>query len=254
MTALLSSAWGLLVFAVAWPRRPRRPMARPELEVLLVDESTHTPITARWGRGLQRRIPVLEEVSSVAVGVAVAVAVVAIAVAPTISFMVVVATGLVAGMRQIRGKRARAAALVRQTPAAIELLRLCLAAGMTPRLAMARVTELVPVPLSEDLAQVVARTSRGVPLADALHRMAVLGHPMRPVALGMATAESTGQALGPLLEREGRDARLALRRHIETKARRLPVTMLVPMVTCVLPAFFLIAIVPVIASRLGQMF
>jgi pilus assembly protein TadC len=251
MTALLALAWGGLTFAVAWSRRPRHWLARPELEVLLVDETAGPPITARWGQALQRRLPVLNELSSVAVGVAVAAAVVLVVIAPTVSFMVAVTTGLVAGLRQIRHKRERASALIRQTPAAIELLRLCLAAGMTPRLAVARVTELVPAPLGDDLDLVVARTVRGQSLADALRRMAVVGHPMRPVALGMATAEGTGQALGPLLEREGRDARMALRRHGETRARRLPVTMLIPTVTCMLPAFFLIAVVPMLASRLS---
>jgi Flp pilus assembly protein TadB len=236
MTALLALAWGGLVFAIVWARRPRHWMARPELEVLLTPEVVNTPVTARWGQALQRRLPVLQELSSVAVGVAVAAAVVSVVVAPTVSLMVVVLTGLVALMRQIRHKRERTAALIRQAPAAIELLRLCLAAGMTPRLAVGRVADLLPVPLKNDLDLVVARTSRGQSLADALRRMAVVGHPMRSVALGMATAEGTGQALGPLLEREGRDAR--------TRARRLPVTMLIPTVTCMLPAFFLIVVVP----------
>jgi len=226
---------------------------RPELDALAAIPRDAPSVLVRWGAAVQRRIPVLDELSSLVVGGAVALAVVLAVLDPVLAVAVTVFVGVAARARSVSRQRARAAALVRQAPAAIDLLRLCLSAGASPRLAVARVAELVADPMRTELATVVARTSSGESLAVAVRRVGVRGHPLRPLALGIASAEETGQPLGPLLERQGREARLALRRHTEGRARRLPVTMLLPLATCVLPAFCLIVVVPMIANGFSHL-
>jgi pilus assembly protein TadC len=253
VSGLLALAWAGLVFTVAWTRRPRESSGRPELAALQMAPPKGPTVLVRWGAATQGRIPILAELSSVVVGAALATSVVLLLLDPAVAVAVTVFVGVVAGARSVSRQRARAAALIRQTPAAIDLLSLCVSSGSSPRLSVARVAELVTDPLHTELAAVVARTSSGESLAVAIRRLAVRGHPLRPLALGIASAEETGQPLGPLLERQGREARLALRRHAEERARRLPVTMLLPLATCVLPAFCLIVVVPMIANGFSHL-
>ena len=59
-----------------------------------------------------------------------------------------------------------------------------------------------------------------------------------------------GVPLLPGLERTGLELRLDRRRAAELDARRVPVRLLAPLVTCVLPAFALLTVVPLLAASL----
>ena len=72
----------------------------------------------------------------------------------------------------------------------------------------------------------------------------------RPLFAALAHADRYGVPLGPTLDRLGADARDAFRRDAQERARRLPVALLVPLVFCILPAFLLLTIVPLLAASL----
>ena len=77
-------------------------------------------------------------------------------------------------------------------------------------------------------------------LGDRAHALAhVLGDHLR-----------YGVPLLPGLERTGLELRLDRRRAAELEARRVPVRLLAPLVTCVLPAFALLTVVPLLAASL----
>jgi tight adherence protein C len=57
-------------------------------------------------------------------------------------------------------------------------------------------------------------------------------------------------ALGPALERLGAELKLDRRRRAEEEARRVPVRLLGPLVACILPAFGLLTVVPLLAASL----
>ena len=59
--------------------------------------------------------------------------------------------------------------------------------------------------------------------------------------------------LVPGLERAGLELRLARRRRAEEAARRLPVRLLAPLLTCVLPAFVLLTVVPLLVAALRSL-
>jgi tight adherence protein C len=67
----------------------------------------------------------------------------------------------------------------------------------------------------------------------------------------LADHDRYGTPLRPTLERVAVEARMRRRRRAEEDARRLPVTLLFPLVLTTLPAFFLLAIVPLLVGSLG---
>jgi tight adherence protein C len=62
-----------------------------------------------------------------------------------------------------------------------------------------------------------------------------------------------GVPLLPALERTGLELRLERRRAAEVDARRVPIRLLGPLVSCVLPAFALLTVVPLLAASLDAL-
>lgn len=150
-------------------------------------------------------------------------------------------------------ERREADRLVDVVPDLVELFRLATAAGLNVHLAVAAVASRVDGRLGDDLRRVPARVARGERLADALDGFGRCGEPVRPLAAALAAAERYGDPLLPVLERLSGEARLVRRRHAEEVARRLPVQLLFPLVLCVLPAFVLLAVVPLLLAAVPQL-
>ena len=84
-------------------------------------------------------------------------------------------------------------------------------------------------------------------------RLGDLGAAVRPLVAALVAAERYGAAVGARLERLALDARLAHRRRAEEAARRLPVQLLFPLVGCILPAFGLLTVVPLLAASMPRL-
>jgi tight adherence protein C len=156
----------------------------------------------------------------------------------------------VAGWREPRRQRAAVAAAV---PDLVDLFAVAFASGLNVRLATFAVAERAPPgPVRDALRAVTAGVDAGERLADALERVpSVVGHDaVRPLIGALVDAERYGTALGPTLDRLAADARRARQRRAEEVARRLPVQLLFPLVTCILPAFGLLTVAPLIAGGL----
>lgn len=72
-----------------------------------------------------------------------------------------------------------------------------------------------------------------------------------PVAAALATAQAIGSAAGLLLKSAAEAARGEIRAELEREAERLAVRVLIPLGVCVLPAFIVLGVVPVIIAVLG---
>ena len=139
-------------------------------------------------------------------------------------------------------------------PDAVELLVLCIRAGCSPTQAVRELVARAPPPLRPAFAAVDLSLHRGRSLADALGSLADDAGPIgRDVARAIATAERDGQPLAPVLDRLAADARTARRRLGEAAARRLPVRLTFPLVTCTLPSFVLLAIAPAVLGALSTL-
>lgn len=164
------------------------------------------------------------------------------------------AAGLaVVAARRHRARRAAAGpelAVERQLPEVIDLFGMAARAGLTVHMAVDVVARRAGGALGPHFAAVrrAASTRR---LADVLDELpAHAGEAIRPLATALAASERYGAPLSDVLDRLAGAARQARRRRAEERARRLPVLLLFPLVLCVLPAFALLTVAPLLAGSL----
>jgi hypothetical protein len=133
---------------------------------------------------------------------------------------------------------------------AVELLGFALAGGSTIRVAIAEVVPWCRGSAESMLREVVERTTSGAALTEALRAAAVgRSRPLRRLS-GVLHAAACGAPVLAPIEQLATELRAARRRELEARARRVPVRLLLPLVGGVLPAFCLVAVVPLVATSL----
>jgi tight adherence protein C len=178
----------------------------------------------------------------------------ALVTAPVVGAMVAVAIVVRRVGRAARVDRARTRAIERTLPDAIDLLSLVVSAGVSPRQALAAVAPRCPEPHRTPWSDVVARIEAGQDYPTAVGRLTIaLGPPLQPLVSALVVAERDGVALVPALDRCAAEAHRRRRVRAEEAARRVPVLMLFPLVCCVLPAFGLLTIVPLLAGSVSDL-
>lgn len=163
------------------------------------------------------------------------------------------AAGLVTAPRvqRVVARRRHEAALAADLPEVVDLLAVAVGAGLTVRDAVRAVARRSAGPLARELASVVADAEAGRPFADALDDLPVrAGEPTRALAAALAGCVRYGSPVGPTLAALAAEARDAERRRMEQAARRVPVLLLFPLVLCILPAFALLTVAPLLADAL----
>ncbi len=154
------------------------------------------------------------------------------------------------GVRQ----RARQRALARELPFFLDLLTLCVEAGMSLQGALQQAVESSPSgPLAQELTEVLAQLRTGLMRADAFDALASrTGLPaLRQLALTLRQADQFGMSLGPILRAQSTQQRDERFLRAEKLALQAPVKMLFPLVVCIFPCTFLIIGFPLVASFLS---
>lgn len=153
-----------------------------------------------------------------------------------------------------RAARARARAVRDALPDLVDLLLLATSAGFSLAVAHPLVARHTSAPVGDALRAAHEAAAAGRPRAEALvAALAPLGETARSLAQVLVDHLRYGVPLVPGLERTGLELRLDRRRHAELDARRVPVRLLAPLVTCVLPAFVLLTVVPLLAASLDAL-
>jgi tight adherence protein C len=152
-----------------------------------------------------------------------------------------------------RACRRHDALLADQLPDVVDLLALTTAAGLPVSAALAAIGDRPGGPLGEAMARAAAHVRHGGTTAEALSVLAGAGPPARALVDALAQHDRYGSPLLPALERVGIEARARRRRQAEEAARRLPVTLLFPLVLTTFPAFVLLTVVPLLAGSLGSL-
>lgn len=141
-----------------------------------------------------------------------------------------------------------------ELPEAVDLLALSVGSGLTVTAAVRAVAPGCPGDVGRALRRTVLRADAGERLADDLAALADhLGEPARPVCRALVAALDDGAPIGRALERIADDARRHRRARALESARRVPVLLLFPLVVCILPAFVLLTVVPLVSSALVSM-
>lgn len=158
--------------------------------------------------------------------------------------------------RRRRQARQRAERIAGAVPDVVDLFLLAVDAGLTVPLALRAVAARTTGPLGDELTRTVDAVDLGRRTADALDDLARpdrAGEAVRPLVAALAASERYGAPLASSLVRLADEARRQRRRRAEEAARRLPVTLLFPLVTCTLPAFGLLTVGPLIASAVQSL-
>ncbi|MCA1692332.1 MAG: type II secretion system F family protein [Actinobacteria bacterium] len=258
MILLLGAAWSAAVLGLAWSRRPPprrlRALARPTPHSdgprpgrLAITERIGGWALARAGR------PVTSD-ASLRLGRALLVAGGFLPVLPAAAVPAALVTWALPGAALRRVERRRLAALASDLPDVVDLLVLAVGAGLTVHLAVVRVTARASGPLAEELRLTLREVAHGRRLSDALDDLPLrTGEAVRPLVAALVASERYGAPLMAGLERLSDEVRRDRRRRAEEAARKVPVKLLFPLVTCTLPAFGLLTVAPLVASAVRSL-
>jgi tight adherence protein C len=156
-------------------------------------------------------------------------------------------------MAERRRQRHRSQAITAGLPDVVDMARIVTAAGGTVGMTVQLLARRAPSPYAQSFASVVGSVAHGARLADSLPAVVDdIGDSIRPFVRALVSSERNGASLAPLLDRVRAEAVRDRRHHLDLAARRLPVLLLFPLVLCVLPAFVLLTVAPLLASALGD--
>lgn len=135
----------------------------------------------------------------------------------------------------------------------LTIVAVAASAGARPRHALELAARYASGPLASSLRPVVVQIERGADLSVALGRLPSIDRRIVRLRRALEQAEVDGTsyvgAIGDLRD-DVRRERLA---DLEVAAQRLSVAVQFPLVLCVLPAFIVLALVPLVLAVLGDL-
>lgn len=205
------------------------------------------------GRSLSRGAVAAEDEALVGVAVLVVPAV-ALVVGPAGGVLLLLVAAVAVAARRRARRRQRMLQVERSLPEVIDLLGLVVGAGRPTVAALSDICSRVDEPFRSELSGVVRRTAAGEPFIDSVRRLrSSLGPSVSSVVHAVTAAEVDGAPLQPALLRAADEAHRRRRVRAEEAARRVPVLMLFPLVLCVLPAFCLLTVVPLLVGTVSDL-
>ncbi len=160
-------------------------------------------------------------------------------------------------MRRLRSARsAPTPAPAHELADLADLLRVALGSGMTVIRALALVAAYSDTVTTAAFASVLgaAHDDDTRSPVDALAALPErLGESSRELCVALVSSARYGAPILPALERVAFELRLTRRLDAEARAKRVSVLLLLPLVLCVLPAFVLLAIVPLVLGALSAL-
>jgi pilus assembly protein TadC len=169
---------------------------------------------------------------------------------PALPWVVASAGRMVSAARVRRTERRREAAVRRELPVVVDLVAVALAAGCTPYLAIEHAGHYAPTRTALMLRDLLRSCALGQSLDDGLRELGRREPVLRTFTDALRTSVRLGSPAGPALARVSGEVRADLRRRAEARARTVPVRLCFPLVACVLPAFALLTVAPVVLGGL----
>ena len=171
---------------------------------------------------------------------------------PVAGLVVGVATWMVIGRAEPAEVRRRREQVRRDLPYVVDLLAATLRAGAAPGDGIAVVCAALPGPAAERLAGVAARLSLGLDPVAVWRALADDG-PLGRLGRALARAHASGAPVVATVERLADELAAAARSETEDRARGVGVRAALPLGLCLLPAFVLLGIVPLVVALLSSL-
>lgn len=156
---------------------------------------------------------------------------------------------IVIGRAEPASERARRRAIARDLPYVVALVAATLRAGASPQDGVTQVCAALPGPAADRLVGVAARLSLGLDPAEVWSSLTT-EPALAPLGRALARAHETGAPVVATVERLADELARGARADTEERARAVGVRAAVPLGLCLLPAFVLIGIVPLVVALL----
>jgi tight adherence protein C len=139
-------------------------------------------------------------------------------------------------------------------PDTIDLLTICLDAGLSFDASMLRIGDKVEGPLREEFAAMLAEVRYGRPRMDALMAMAarIEVEDMTAFVNAVGQSQKLGVALGDTVRIQAAEIRRRRRQRAEERAAQASLKMLFPMIGCIFPTLFIVLMGPVALILLSR--
>lgn len=155
-------------------------------------------------------------------------------------------------MRQNAQKRQNE--VEKMLPFTLDLLKICVEAGLDLNSAFGRVVQKTKGPLAEELGKMISEIRMGKHRAQA---MVDVGKRVDQPDLSsfitiVVQGEKTGMSMGRILSMQSEQIRLKRSQRVREHAAKIPVKMMIPMVLFILPAMFLVLLGPAVIKMVNN--
>jgi tight adherence protein C len=135
-------------------------------------------------------------------------------------------------------------------PDAMDMLTICVEAGLGFDAALAQVARNTDGPLAAELSRTLQEMQIGKSRTEALRSLAdrTTVPELRAFVSSLVQAGELGISVAGVLREQAAEIRLRRRQRAEERAQKVPVKILFPLVTCLFPALFVIIIGPGVIS------
>jgi tight adherence protein C len=131
-------------------------------------------------------------------------------------------------------------------PDAIDMMTVCVEAGLGFDAALSRVARNMEGPIASECSRVLQEMQFGMSRTEALRAMVNRTDvpELRTFVTSIVQASELGISVVAVLLEQSREMRVRRRQRAEEKAQKLPVKILFPLLFCMLPAMFIVVIGP----------
>jgi tight adherence protein C len=136
--------------------------------------------------------------------------------------------------------------ILKGLPDALDMMTVCVEAGLGFDAALSRVALNLEGPMAEECARVLQEMQFGMSRTEALRSLADRSDvsELRTFISSLIQSSELGISVGVVLREQAKEMRIRRRQRAEEKAQKLPVKILLPLITCLLPAMFIVILGP----------
>jgi tight adherence protein C len=129
-------------------------------------------------------------------------------------------------------------------PEALDLLTICVEAGLGFDAALAQVARNTKGPLAAEFARVLQEMQIGKSRGEAMRALAERTHvpELRAFVSALTQSAELGIPVASVLREQAKEMRVRRRQRAEAQAQRVPVKITFPLIGCLLPALFIIVL------------
>lgn len=138
--------------------------------------------------------------------------------------------------------------ILKGLPDALDMMTVCVEAGLGFDAAISRVALNTEGPMAEECARVLQEMQFGKSRTEALRALVDRTDvsELRTFVSALIQSSELGISVGIVLREQAKEMRIRRRQRAEEQAQKLPVKILLPLITCLLPAMFVVVLGPAV--------